>query len=323
MFIVIYAFVFNNVVGWTSFFFVVPTALTCLLMVGVRFDFMIKEKEIVINQGEIFTLTIPSRSKWRWYPRVSVTLIGDGVEIESEPTSIFFAQFHDFVFKSSGLQRGIHSFSEVSVVVKDLFGMLEREFKFKIMFECIVYPKKRMLEAESLYHNLLSEYLAHHHFAPNETFDLQHIRDYVEGDLPNRIDWKLSSKKQSLQYRVYDLEMPVPPKVILVAEQDDDFEALLSVFYTFVTEFNLRGTFETQIVSLELISNPDVRTMAVLKPLPSIHYEFAVNDIVICGSSRMDSTSKNPVVTYIDSNLMMVKEGHAQTLFSSTEEVSL
>lgn len=321
VFIAVYALIFNNVVGWTAFFFVVPLSLVCFFMVSVPYLFTFQAKDININQGERFTLTFNTKSKWRWYPFISTKLVGQDIQLQSKPTSIFFSEQSDFEYDTQNILRGVYIINEIQVSLSDPFSILSREMRYSVEIELVIYPEKRMFEAESLHQNLTYYFLGDHHFAPNETFDLNHIRDYVPGDLPNRIDWKLSSKKQNLQYRVYDLEMPLPPRLVLLAQEHETFEYLLSVFYTFETEFNQNNTFDTKIVASDIYEKPSARTMAKLKSVTSLHYDFEESDVIMGPISELPRESKNSSVSIVDNQLVVQHKDRVDVLHTWEDEV--
>lgn len=321
VFIAVYALIFNNVVGWTAFFFVVPLSIVCFFMVSVPYIFTLQAKDININQGEAFSLTFNTKSKWRWYPFITTKLVGKDIQLRSKPTSIFFSEQSDFEYDTQNMTRGVYAITEIQVSLSDPFSILSREMSYPVDIELVIYPEKRMFEAESLHQNLMYYFLGDHQFAPNETFDLNHIRDYVPGDLPNRIDWKLSSKKQNLQYRVYDLEMPVPPRLVLLAQEHETFEYLLSVFYTFETEFNQNNAFDTKIVASDIYELPSARTMAKLKSVASLHYDFEESDVIMSPISDVRGETKNSTVSTIDNHLVIKHKDRVDVLHNWEDEV--
>ena len=69
---------------------------------------------------------------------------------------------------------------------------------------------------------------------PSEVFDL---RNYIAGDKPNRIHWKLSSKKDEFIVKEYSLPIDVPSVIFLNLMCYEDSEYTLPVFDTLMETF--------------------------------------------------------------------------------------
>ena len=102
--------------------------------------------------------------------------------------------------------------------VYDFFGVFSLPYKFNREFDFTVLPKHEEFNF-SIYDSanafVESDVFSQHKPGddPSEVFQ---IRDYADGDKPNRIHWKLSSKLDS--YLVKDYSLPLQNSVLLMVD---------------------------------------------------------------------------------------------------------
>ncbi|MFC7239898.1 DUF58 domain-containing protein [Saliphagus sp. GCM10025317] len=88
-------------------------------------------------------------------------------------------------------RRGVHEIGPVTVVVSDVFGLVEQRFEYDRTDEVLVYPRVHDLRGGAkhdlqLLHDAIGAY-------DREEFD--HLREYTRGDSLRDIHWKSAAKR--------------------------------------------------------------------------------------------------------------------------------
>ncbi|MBQ5816628.1 MAG: DUF58 domain-containing protein, partial [Oscillospiraceae bacterium] len=102
--------------------------------------------------------------------------------------------------------------------VFDYFGIFSLPVKIKKRYTVTFLPKITQLEVgvNQNIHSLSESNLFSKHKPGDDPSEVFAIRDYVPGDKPNHIHWKLSSKQDSLIVKDYSL--PISKSVMLMPE---------------------------------------------------------------------------------------------------------
>ncbi|MGX7025377.1 DUF58 domain-containing protein [Vagococcus hydrophili] len=121
------------------------------------------------------------------------------------------------------------------LVSSDLFGLVHKSKRLEVATEIYVLPQT--IEKSYLINTKLK--LVETNLFGERSFELENIREYQKGDAPREIDWKLSSKKQTLMLREYQ-KVQVPKTVyIFYGIKSFYFEKSLQYFYTLFKEDRL------------------------------------------------------------------------------------
>jgi len=129
-------------------------------------------------------------------------------------------------FKSSIVmkRRGLYEVGIREVEIYDIFGLFKLKRTLNIIEEILVLPKQILLSSDII-KNVTSddgEEKNRRKIGEDRTI-ISHIRDYMEGDNVNAVHWKLSSKKDDLIVKVYD--MPNDNNIMIIADmQAHEFE---------------------------------------------------------------------------------------------------
>lgn len=108
--------------------------------------------------------------------------------------------------------RGEHTLGPVTVTVKDVFGLVAREFETGDVATVLVYPEVHTVAGERTFAGLVEQAGT----AEREAFD--RLREYTPGDALRDIDWKSSAKRTDEEFVVTEFAAPDEGEVTIVAE---------------------------------------------------------------------------------------------------------
>lgn len=93
-------------------------------------------------------------------------------------------------------RRGEHRLGPLTLVVRDVFGLVTRKFQYPKRLPVLVYPECYALDASSALASPIAE------FDEREAFD--ELREYVRGDSLRDVHWKSSAKRGDLVVMEFD-----------------------------------------------------------------------------------------------------------------------
>lgn len=234
----LYAIIFNNATGWSLFFF-----LTLLLLFDVL-TLIPALKNVQLHSigntfyevGQQHTLEL---EVFRYRP--ALLLIPLLLIVFKQPPStrkqslaFYSGQPKKLVFEWEPLQRGI--FEELPFILTsyDLFLTFSKQSELVVTGPFVVLPRLQTSLAEQLYQQLLKADPALSNAFGYQTFSIRNFREYQIGDSLNLVDWKQSGKRNEWIVKEYDYEVKNELQLLFCGLPHKNFEALLSVYYSFV-----------------------------------------------------------------------------------------
>lgn len=227
----LYAVTFNNKLGWILLtFFTLFFLISLISMISPISKIYVKDlDERVLEIGEKSHLKIEIESKGKikiFYP---VLVIENAVLSFQKILPLFFKKREDFVIELIPNRRGAYKTLEMKIRSSDLFGLLYKEKNQSIKANLFVLPHFLPEVINLLPLIKLKEEIWRF---GEPTFDLEKLRTYQKGDSVKQIDWKISSKKQTLIVKEYEQVKSVRPLLIFYGVRSFYYEQTLAVFYS-------------------------------------------------------------------------------------------
>lgn len=237
LFLLLYCLVFNNQTGWMLFFF------SCLLFLSSIITLFpsLKKVNLVIEkpiQGHVSeTIELPIEI-YRMIPSlipIPRLVLTFPKTITNKPHYLFFyfgnSQTISYTWQPQ--KRGLYQEFPVTLESRDLFSFFSKKKQKKIMQSVLILPEKKENILSVL--PLLTPYFNQQNFG-DPTFTVRNYRQYQRGDSLKNIDWKLSSKKQDLIYKVLETESFYRLTFIFLGQSSPFFEECLSFYYSLQEE---------------------------------------------------------------------------------------
>jgi len=118
--------------------------------------------------------------------------LGDG--LDGDPVVEGVVGADAFVYSVTYAARGEHTLGPVRVLARDVFGLVEREFRCRDRHRLLVYPRVRDLSGPA--QNDLRRLYDVERVRERDEFD--RLREYTRGDALRDVHWKSSAKHQDL-----------------------------------------------------------------------------------------------------------------------------
>lgn len=114
-------------------------------------------------------------------------------------------------------ERGEHYLGPATVTVRDVLGLVAREFQPPELTPVLVYPEVRPVSAHRTFAGLVEQAGT----PEREAFD--RLREYTPGDALRDIDWKSSAKHAAEEFVVTEYAAADEGTLTLVAEAEDGY----------------------------------------------------------------------------------------------------
>lgn len=197
----------NADIGWALIYIIgasVVLSLVTFLVSKRRFTVRLRETSGVAEHGAVIELEVTLRKKgFCFIPYVEVCLNAD------EPirlrTSLLFRKSVCVYGKFRAAHSGLNTVTLNEVVIRDFLGLLQLKIPFEQTARMAVLPKMIEYDGPEVLPNTL----------PSEEEEIEEgasvtqgglpgyeHREYVPGDSPRRVNYKLSAKKQKLMIRL-------------------------------------------------------------------------------------------------------------------------
>lgn len=322
IFVVGYSLVFNNFTSWTVLFFFTGLLIFSLvsLHLKVKFDTAHIPKHIRVHKSEMIVFTIQPTRHTRFHVlRVKPILVSDGRRIEGIWTVSFMNDTVDFSIETSSIPRGQYENVTVDFIISDIFGVLERTLESITIASITVMPQENSRADEVLdfiQHktNFLTKY------SSLETFDLRTIRDYIPGDKLNHIDWKLSTRSQSLKYREFHHEVDTPSVFIMSMQEHEAVEWMLSLFMTLDVKAFSKGFGTRTLLGNPVFINPKLDKYAYVAaiPYPSLHAQ--PKQLIIFTPTRRHDVSSHCAQFYFEETSLIFENNGKRHLILTVDK---
>ncbi len=206
-----YAMFQGGFVSWFLFYsvtsVVVFTALVALFPLKVR-AISRTVHQTLPRSGERIDVTIELQ-KYRFQPFFFVRLIDQVPETigKGKATALFFFSFQPtlkFTYSIERAKRGVHTFHDVTAVLTDLFGWIERRIDIPCETTVYVFPNVFPLRELPVLKGM-KEFEGQRLDSIDKTGrSIAGIREYIPGDRLTMIDWKHSARSNHLMTKEFE-----------------------------------------------------------------------------------------------------------------------
>lgn len=332
----LYAAVFNNASGWVLFFF-----LTFLFFANL-ISLIPSHKNIRLEMLESSSYQVGSHSQLVFelfnYRPLLMPLFAMTVKLQSSPNSeapffpAYWGKKYILSFDWTPKTRGV--FTELPVILSstDFLKLFAKQSLQPLKGTFPVLPQLQKLTAERLIQAILALQPDFYASFGNHTFNVRNFREHHMGDPLRMIDWKQSSKRNELIVKEYEQEQEQAPLLILYGQQHENFEELLSIYYTTCQLLKNRLPFESVLLADYPTDLPDQQLFAVLQPeaeapiLPSYANKTLIlfaperTDTLLAQVDALERTNELFLVTIEADRPCLYREG--QVIPIDTEEVT-
>jgi hypothetical protein len=274
-----HAVTFGFTASWVLVFFLFGILVfnTLTLLFPLFYLDIEKQDQIVLDPETDFTQNIMIKHRFNrviYLPYLSLTLYFDQPKLKSTVKRLSFYQSSvQMAISLNGLTRGVYRRPDLRLKATDFFNIFIKSVKKRLLSTIYVLPKLNK-EATNL--------LLIQHLAPvlnlkkkdnQRSFELHKLKEYAPGDNTKLIDWKTTSKTQTLTIKELEFEKKKETYFIFCGSEGPHYEFLLSVFYTLVTTilntsfFGVinQSQYQTQVKQVDFaIFSPDNRNKRVL-----------------------------------------------------------
>ncbi len=241
----------------------------------------IEKQEIIILAPESdFTQNITIKHRFNraiYLPYLSLTLYFDHPKLKSTTKRLSFNQSSvQIPISLQGLTRGIYKRPDLKLKAIDFFNVLVKSVNKRLLSTIYVLPKLNSDATNLLMNQHLAPVLNLKKKDNQRSFELYKLREYEAGDNTKHIDWKTTSKTQTITIKEFEFEKKKETYFIFCGSEGSHYEFLLSVFYTLVmTVLNTsifgvidQGEYHTKVKQVDFaVFTPDNRNKQVLLKL--------------------------------------------------------
>ena len=134
-------------------------------------------------------------------------------------------------------KRGIYKFGEISVKLKDIFGIFETKKHFNEDYDVKVYPKLIDIDKHSLKGGDIFKNAYNNRKRLEDSHSARDMRPYRHGDNLKRINWKVSAKYNELYVKEFE------------RVSGREFNLFLDM-HSNIYELDLKGNLEEKLVDI-------------------------------------------------------------------------
>lgn len=328
--IFLYTIIFNTSTGWLFFFF-----LTFLLLL----DFLtmipsLRKIQMRLSENTIYEVNRPNDIKmelFRHRPtllKIPILMVGlkNNAVGKTQYLSLYSGQKKELTFEWSPVQRGIFHQIYFVLTSSDLFRIFSKQSELTLTGPFVIMPALQLDLAEQIYQHLLKSMPYFTSSLGNRTFSIRNFRKYQLGDSLNSVDWKQSGKRNELIIKEYEHEAQAEIHFIFYGVSHENFEELLSIYYSFTRLVETTLTFQQTILAEISDSTPKEYTLATVAPLtkecrlPALSNKklvvFAPNKTSQLSEQLNDLKKKNDLflITFIDGTLCLQRDDQVSSI---------
>lgn len=199
----------------------------------------IKQQDTIIidpeNQYNHYVTIKHRNNRVIYLPYLKITVSFDKPKMKSTSKVLsFYKSSVQLPVSLNKLSRGMYKRPDVKIVATDFFSIFYKATHKRLLSTIYVLPQ---LEDEAT-NLLITKHLA---YVLNlkkkdiqKSFELNKLKEYTVGDNTKLIDWKTTSKTQTLTIKEMEFEKKKETYFIFCSSEGKHYEYLLSVFYTLV-----------------------------------------------------------------------------------------
>lgn len=242
LFVFLYAIIFTNDTGWVLFiFFSLLFLFECLSLISPLRMLKVKNTErihLTVNEKKSINLVIGRAMK---LPLYFDTLRVTFPEIQQyRALTNYFGQEKMLQIDWEPSQRGVIENQSLFLQTSDFFRLFIKQREMILPVEWIVLPEKHPLINEAI---AVIEKVTNKKAYGETSYTLKNYREYREGESTKLIDWKTSSRMETLMTREYERDEPIQWLFVFYGIESTHFEALLSLFYTLFRTYKTSARF--------------------------------------------------------------------------------
>lgn len=270
----LYAIIFTNQTGWILFWFLslillleILSLITPLRLLQVR-----SPKPLRLAVDEFVTIELLINSLYKmplYFHRLNVSFS----EIRhTKQLSNYLWQEKKLKVAWQPINRGLIESQNVLFETHDFLHCFPRTIQMTMPVEWVVLPLRHSFVDQGI---AIIEHLMSKKAYGEPTFTLKNYRQYREGESIKQIDWKTSSRMQTLMTREYENDEPSKWLLVFYGIESIYFEEMLSLFYTIFLEYPTQARFMLMgegTTSYQIESLVDFASVQPLNDLPMIPY---------------------------------------------------
>ncbi len=269
--IFLYVVTFNNSTGWWLFFFLIFLLLFDLLTLLPS----LKKIELRLTGTTVFTMSEQNTITGELFRYRTVLVPLFFLElfpvlkarIERQRFYLYSGQKKELSFRWTPMQRGIDQQLSFILISSDWLGLFTKQITIDVAGPLIVQPLFQKEAAEQLSEQLL---MIQPNFAVTfgtQTFMIRNFRPYQTGDPLHSIDWKQTGKRNELIIKEYEHELDVDTYFLFYGIAHQQFEEILSLYYSLIQLLNNKQAFEQVILANIPAEAPQAYLMSSIEPL--------------------------------------------------------
>lgn len=242
LFIFFYAIIFTNDTGWVLFiFFSLLIVLDCLSLFSPLRMLEVRSPErlhLTVNEYASIDLIIKRAIKVPLYfDRLRLTLPDAQ---QHDMFENYFGQEKKLHMNWKPIQRGIVENQIIFLKTSDFFRLFVKQRQIVLPVEWIILPESHVLINEAI---VALEKITNKKSYGEISYTLKNYREYREGESTKQIDWKISSRMETLMMREYEIDEPAQWLFVFYGIESIHFEAMLSLFYTLFRTYKTSARF--------------------------------------------------------------------------------
>lgn len=325
--ITLYTFIFNNTTGWGLFFFFSMFFFCCIisLLPSLRKIEVetINQKYVHLNESLPVTWEL-YKKRPTFFPIARLTI--DSPLLSDTSAFLYFftgsKRQLDLTWKPD--KRGVFSTQPIQYQGSDLFFAFSKAYETTFSFHLVVLPTYNS-QIEPLINHLFSQTVFPHTYG-EMSFAVKSFRQYQTGDSLKYIDWKLSSKRNELIFREYEVSQQPEKLLIFWGSPSEHFEEMLSLYYSIQEAYGRQALVKQQLFgdNIQDSSRPVLEDFASIQPFqtpPVISkllgmqlfiFTTSIDENLDIQLSSLKRTNQVKVYTYDELSLMLAQQADSE-----------
>lgn len=270
----LYAIIFTNQTGWILFWFLSLILLIEILSIitPLRLLQVKSTNPLHLAVKEFVTIELSIKSLYKTPLYFHTLNVSFPTIRHTKQLSHYFGQEKKLKIAWQPTNRGRIESQNILFETHDFLHCFPRTFQITMPVDWVVLPARHAFVHQGV---AIIEQLMSRKAYGEPTFTLKNYRQYREGESIKHIDWKTSSRLQTLMTREYENDEPRKWLLVFYGIESVYFEEMLSLFYTIFLEFPIQARFLLMgegTVSHQIESIVDFASVQPLKDLPMVPF---------------------------------------------------
>lgn len=309
-FVFIYAVTFNSQLGWVILLLMILFfLLNSLSLLGSLKHMSINPISAIntqVNEKKTVYIELENQKKRRvFFP---ILIIKNETLNLNYRLVLFFKRKQQISINWLATERLFVENLEFELISTDLFGLFKKSKLVEVPTKIYVLPAHQSNGNSIL--DLLNSEMKQAMFG-EATFDLEKIRLYQFGDPVKQIDWKLSSKKQELIFKEYEMYESADILFLFYGVRSFYYERMLNLFFSLYQEidkkeysFRLMGNNIDKEKVLDILDFAKIKGSDDPGEIPSFKEEYLIiftpekTGSLIRNMSKIDARKKIQIIEF-------------------------